>query len=251
MLGTFAIYYEEPGKLTMLQQSLVERVTHVASIAIERTQEAEALKRSEALLARVQQVSATGGFYWWPKTGEVYWSEQVYRIFELDPATPLTTELRQSRIHPDDLQAHETSVELAMREARDFEYEVRLLMPDGSVKYVHSLVQATRDAEGDLLYIGAVQDITQRRLSEFALSKVRSELTHVARVTTPPFGSPWDAIQAAAKPGLLHGPGRSRTCDLGIKSPLLYQLSYRPVPKQRLAIARESGGYSGCSAPVD
>src|SRR5258705_6581823 len=57
-------------------------------------------------------------------------------------------------------------------------------MPDGSVKYVHSLVQATRDAEGDLLYIGAVQDITQRRLSEFALSKVRSELTHVARVTT-------------------------------------------------------------------
>src|SRR5258705_403587 len=44
--------------------------------------------------------------------------------------------------------------------------------------------QATRDAEGDLLYIGAVQDITPRRLSEFALSKVRSELTHVARVTT-------------------------------------------------------------------
>ncbi len=184
VLGTFAIYYEEPRKPTLLQQSLIERVTHVASIAIERTQEAEALKRSEALLARVQQVSATGGFYWWPKTGEVYWSEQVYRIFELDAATPLTTELRQSRIHPDDLHAHQTSIELALREAGDFEYEVRLLMPDGSVKYVHSLVQATRDAEGDLLYIGAVQDITQRRLSQFALSKVRSELTHVARVTT-------------------------------------------------------------------
>jgi len=184
VLGTFAIYYDEPGTPTMQQQRLIEQVTHVASIAIERTQEAEALTRSEALLARVQQVSATGGFYWWPMTGDVYWSEQVYRIFELDPGTPLTTELRQSRIHPDDLHAHQKSVELAMRDGRDFEYEVRLLMPDGSVKYVHSLAQATRDAEGNLLYVGAVQDITQRRLAEFALSKVRSELAHVARVTT-------------------------------------------------------------------
>ena len=184
VLGTFAIYYDEPRTPTMQQQRLIEQVTHVASIAIERTQEAEALTRSEALLARVQQVSATGGFYWWPMTGEVYWSEQVYRIFELDPATPLTTELRQSRIHPDDLHAHQKSVELAMRDGRDFEYEVRLLMPDGSVKYVHSLVHATRDAEGSLLYVGALQDVTPRRLSEIALSKVRSELAHVARVTT-------------------------------------------------------------------
>jgi signal transduction histidine kinase len=57
-------------------------------------------------------------------------------------------------------------------------------MPDGSVKYVHSLVQATRDPEGNLLYVGAVQDVTQRRQSDIALSKVRSELAHVARVTT-------------------------------------------------------------------
>lgn len=184
VLGAFAIYYDEPRQPTMLQQSLIEQVTHVASIAIERTQEAVALKRSEALLARVQQVSATGGFYWWPVTGEVYWSEQVYRIFGLDPATPLTTEVRQSRIHPDDLHAHQKTIEHAIREARDFEYEVRLLMPDGSLKYVHSLVQASRDVEGNLLYVGAVQDMTQRRLSEFALSKVRSELAHVARVTT-------------------------------------------------------------------
>jgi PAS domain S-box-containing protein len=184
VLGAFAIYFDEPRTPTMLQQSLIEQFTHIASIAIERTQETEALKRSEAFLAKVQEVSATGGFYWWPVTGEVYWSEQVYRIFELDPAKPLTTELRQSRIHPDDLQAHQKAVEQAIREARDFEYEVRLLMPDGSLKYVHALVQATRDVQGNLLCVGAVQDVTQRRLSEIALSKVRSELAHVARVTT-------------------------------------------------------------------
>ena len=144
----------------------------------------EELRRDEAFLAKVQQVSGTGGFYWWPETGKVYWSEQVYRIFEIDPAEPLTTELRQSRIHPDDLATHQEAVRQAVLDARDFEYEIRLIMPDRSVKYLHALVQATRDAAGHLLYVGAVQDVTTRRLSELALSKVRSELAHVARVMT-------------------------------------------------------------------
>ena len=149
---------------------------------LKRTQ--EELRRNEAFLGRVQQLSATGGFYWWPATDKVFWSEQVHRIFEIDPAAPLTTEQRQSRIHPDDLPAHQETVQRAIRDARDFEYEVRLLMPDKSVKYVHSLAQATRDADGNLLYVGAVQDVTQWRLSDFALNKVRSELAHIARVTT-------------------------------------------------------------------
>ena len=146
--------------------------------------QAVTLRRNEAFLAKVQQVSYTGGFYWWPATGKVFWSDQVYRIFELDPAAPLTPELRQSRIHPDDVTAHREAVQQALRDARDFEYEVRLLMPDKSVKYVHALSQATRDPDGNLLYVGAVQDVTQRRVSELALSKVRSELAHIARLTT-------------------------------------------------------------------
>ena len=144
----------------------------------------EELRRSEAFLATVQQLSLTGGFYWWPATGESVWTEQVYRIFEIDPAGPLTTEVRQDRIHPDDLPAHRETIQQALREPRDFEYEVRLLMPDNSVKYIHSLVKATRDGEGNLLYVGAVQDVTQRRLSEEVLGKLRSELAHVARVSS-------------------------------------------------------------------
>jgi len=142
----------------------------------------EELRRSEAFLAKVQQLSATGGFYWWPATGKSVWTEEVYRIFDLDPAAPLTTELRQSRIHPDDLAAHEETIRSAIRDPRVFEYDLRLVMPDNSVKYVHSLVQPTRDAAGNLLYVGAVQDVTERRRSEEALGKLRSELAHVARV---------------------------------------------------------------------
>ena len=144
----------------------------------------EELRRSEAFLAKVQQLSSTGGFYWWPAAGKTIWTEQVYRVFDLDPAAPLTTELRQSRIHPDDLPAHREAIQRAIDEARDFEYEVRLLMPDKSVKYIHSLAQPTRDAEGNLLYVGAVQDVTQHRRTEEALGKLRSELAHVARVSS-------------------------------------------------------------------
>ena len=142
------------------------------------------LRRSEAFLAKVQQLSSTGGYYAWPDTKEVYWSEQIYRIWGIEPGTPPTREVRLSRIHPDDVQAYQEAAARAGREERDFEFEVRLLMPDGSVKYLHSMQQATRDAEGRLLYVGAVQDVTARRLSELALSRARSELARVSRITT-------------------------------------------------------------------
>ncbi len=66
----------------------------------------------------------------------------------------------------------------------DFEYEHRLLMPDHSVKYVSMVCEGIRDQDGQLEYIAAVQDVTQRRLSEEALAKARSELARVARVTS-------------------------------------------------------------------
>ena len=66
----------------------------------------------------------------------------------------------------------------------DFEREYRLQMPDRSVKYVHTVAHGTRDQNGRLECVGAVQDVTERRLSEEALGKVRSEFAHVARVTS-------------------------------------------------------------------
>jgi signal transduction histidine kinase len=66
----------------------------------------------------------------------------------------------------------------------DFEYEHRLLMPDHSVKYVNMVCEGIRDQDGQLEYIAAVQDVTQRRRSEEALAKARSELARVARVTS-------------------------------------------------------------------
>jgi C4-dicarboxylate-specific signal transduction histidine kinase len=66
----------------------------------------------------------------------------------------------------------------------DFEWQYRLQMPGGSVKYLHAVAHATRDQDGELEYIAAVQDVTARRLSEEALAKARSDLAKVARVTS-------------------------------------------------------------------
>ena len=96
----------------------------------------------------------------------------------------MTLELIGTRVHPEDMPLLHDMIERARSDGSDFEYEHRLLMPDHSVKYLHLVAHATRDQDGQLEYIGAVQDVTQRRLSEEALGKARSELAHVARVTS-------------------------------------------------------------------
>jgi PAS domain S-box-containing protein len=150
----------------------------------ERKQSEEALQRSGAFLNEAQHLSRTGSFSWCLATGEIVWSDQVYRIFEFDRTVPVTLELIGTRVHPEDVPLMMDMIARAGREADDFEYEHRLLMPDHSVKCLHLVAHATRNRNGQLEYIGAVQDVTKRRLSEEALEEVRSELAHVVRVAS-------------------------------------------------------------------
>ncbi|MDW5267194.1 MULTISPECIES: PAS domain-containing protein [Acidobacteriaceae] len=183
VIGIFAIYYKEPRTPTPRDQALIGQFTHIASIAVERAQGEAALTRSEAFLAKAQQLSLTGSFSWRVATGEITWSEQAYRIFAFDPALTVTLELIGSRVHPDDIPLMRDMVARAQA-GQDFEYEHRLQMQDGSTKYLHMIAHRILDEAGQMEYIGAVQDVTERRLADQALSKVRSELAHVARVTS-------------------------------------------------------------------
>jgi PAS domain S-box-containing protein len=144
----------------------------------------EELRRSEAFLAEAQRLSLTGSFSWRMGTDEITWSDQVYRIFDLDPAMPVTFERLEARVHPDDLALFRDAVDGARSDRSGFEYELRLLMPDHSVKHLHVVAHAARDRDGDLEYIGAVQDVTERRRAQEALDQARAELTRVARVTS-------------------------------------------------------------------
>jgi signal transduction histidine kinase len=182
VLGIFAILQCEPASPTPFQQDLIAQVTHIARIAIERAQSESALKRSEAFLAEAQRLTSAGSFSWRLSTDEISWSEQLYRIFEFEQGVPVTFELIVPRVHPEDIPLFNDMIERARTNAGDFENEHRLVMPDLSVKYLHLVAHATQDEDGLPEYVGAVQDVTQRRLSEEALGKARSELAHVARV---------------------------------------------------------------------
>jgi PAS domain S-box-containing protein len=141
-----------------------------------------ALRRSEAFLVEGQRLGQIGSYSWRVATGEITWSEQLYRIYELEIGTTVTLELIRTRVHPDDLTLYEKMVEQAPSGGNDFEWHYRLLMPDHSIKYLHAVAHATRDQHGQLEYIAAIQDVTARRQSEEARDKARSELAHVARV---------------------------------------------------------------------
>jgi PAS domain S-box-containing protein len=145
-----------------------------------------ALRRSEAFLAEGQRLSQTGSFSWHVATDEITWSEQLYRIYELEIGSPVTLELIRTRVHPEDVSLIEKMkmVDRAREGGDGFEWQYRLVMPDRSIKYLQAVAHAAPDQDGQLEYIAVVQDVTARRLSEDALDKARAQLTHVARVTS-------------------------------------------------------------------
>jgi PAS domain S-box-containing protein len=149
----------------------------------ERKRSEEELRRSEAFLAEGQQLSRVGSFSWRVATDEITWSEQLYRIFEIDRDVRVTFEVIGTRVHPEDLSGFTEQIERSRRDGSDVQLEIRLQMPDRTVKYVH-IVAHCRDDSGQREYIGAVQDVTRRRRSEEALAKVRSELAYVSRATS-------------------------------------------------------------------
>lgn len=182
--GVLAFYPRAPATPSPEQNNLIAQFTHLASIAIERARADAALMQSEAFLAKAQRLSATGTFSWRLGADDIICSEEMYRILEVDTSVRPTLDLLYQRIHPDDVSTFKEALRLARAPGRDFEHEPRLLMPGGKVKFVHLVAHLIPDARGELEYIAAVQDVTQRRVSEETLSKVRSELSHLARVAS-------------------------------------------------------------------
>ena len=143
----------------------------------------EELRRSEALLARAQRLSLTGSFSFNPATDEATWSEEVYRIYGYQPGTRTTLAMVRARYHPEDLPLLEQQVARIQSGATDLDYEHRLLMPDGSIKHVHMVAHGSRNEEGSFEYIGAVQDVTQRRVAEQELRRSEAFLAKAQRLS--------------------------------------------------------------------
>jgi PAS domain S-box-containing protein len=143
-----------------------------------------ALRRSEAYLAEAQQLSRVGSFGWTPSTGDIHWSEESYRIFEFDPSAKPTIDLLFERVHPQDAAIVRETIGRASHGDYDFDFEHRLLMPDGSVKHVRILSHTIRDASGHLEIVGAIMDVTATRQTEERLRESEQRFRDYAEVAS-------------------------------------------------------------------
>jgi len=149
----------------------------------DRKQTENALRQSEAYLAQAQRLSLTGTFGWRVATGENTWSRETFRIFGYDEASSPNVGMVIARTHPEDRAAVQKAIDRASIDQNDYDHAYRLMMPDGSVKYVHAVARANEDASGGIEFVGAVTDVTATKQAEEKLHEAQAELAHVTRVT--------------------------------------------------------------------
>jgi len=142
-----------------------------------------ALRRAHDSFAEAQRLSKTGSFITDLVGDDHTWSEEAYRIFEFDPATKVSVQRVRDIIHPDDLPSFDSVIARGMSGA-NVNFAFRIVTSRGAVKYVRGVAHVIEQIEGRPMFVGALQDVTESMVAEEALNRARSDLAHVARVTT-------------------------------------------------------------------
>lgn len=178
--------YVVKSRLSRLVPS-VQRALREARERTERKKAEEALRRSDMYLAEAQRLSHTGSFGWEPASGEIYWSDETYRIFECEPTIEPTIQMVLDRTHPDDRMRLRQIIDCASIERSEFTAEHRLLMADGSVKFVRAVAHpSTGEDPESFVFVGAVLDITERKRAEEERERLRqleADLAYMNRVS--------------------------------------------------------------------
>jgi signal transduction histidine kinase len=133
-----------------------------------RRQIAAQVQRSEAYLVAGQRLSHTGSWAFNVASGELFWSQETFRIFGFDPTrTSASLEMFLQRIHPDDRPRIEQGINDAPTEARDYVADYRIVLPDGSIKYIHDVVYTVANPDGRIVErYGVIMDMTEHKLAE-------------------------------------------------------------------------------------
>ena len=189
VIATFAVYYREPRRPRPGDLELIEQITNLAGVAIERKLAQEALRNSEAYLAEAQRVAHLGTWVWQVQGREaVYLSDEWYRIYGFNMRNGIPNwEQRLERIHPEDRDKWQDTIEQAIREKSNYEVEFRIQLPTGAVKYLKSVGHPVANASGDLVrYVGITTDVTERKRAEEQSERLRQlegDLAHLNRVS--------------------------------------------------------------------
>ncbi|MFV2081392.1 MAG: response regulator [bacterium] len=162
-------------KLGPAVESALERMR----IIEEKNIAVEEMKKSRESLARAQEIAHLGSWDWNIEKDDLKWSEEVYRIFGLEPKDfDPSYETFLEFVHPDDREFVTDAIERALADPdENYSLEHRVVRPDGSIRIVHELGEAQFDDDGKLVHMtGTVQDITERKAAEVGMEKVQSQL---------------------------------------------------------------------------
>lgn len=137
------------------------------------------LQSRETYLAEAQKLSHTGSFGWNLETGEIYWSAETFRIFDFAPKAKVTVDSILGRTHPQDRAALREALDRISLERFPFDVQHRLLMPDGSVKYLRVVGRPSIEKSGHPEFVGAVTDISEQKRAQEAVQRSECELRDV------------------------------------------------------------------------
>lgn len=152
----------------------------------ERKQIEQALRQSEASLATAQRIAHIGNWDWDIENDELYWSDEIYRIFGLNKNEfGATFEAFMNSVHPDDRLFVKTSVEEALKNKKSYNIDHRILRPDDSELIVHEHAEVFVDDNGKpLRMLGTVQDVTDHKKAEQELKNAQSRLVQTEKMAS-------------------------------------------------------------------
>ncbi|MHC4984154.1 MAG: MASE3 domain-containing protein, partial [Planctomycetota bacterium] len=157
---------------------LAQTVSGLEAEARERLQVEDALRASEVRLAEAQRIAHVGNWDWDIVANELWWSDEIHRIFGLRPQQfGATYEAFLSYVSPDDRAFVEKSVDDALYGGEPYDIDHKIILPDGTERIVHEQAEVTFDADGKpIRMVGTVQDITERKLAETRAQEGRQRL---------------------------------------------------------------------------
>lgn len=173
VLGTFALYYDQPSRPTEFQLKQIEMATQTAAIAIMKHRKTEALLSSEERLRLAVAAGAIGIWEWDVVTGRVICNDRLKEIYGLskEEADVTFTKLAAA-VHPDDLELVDAALRQSLAQEPESDMEYRVIWPDGSIHWVASRGSSVRDCEGvPLRMFGVARDITHRKQAEQEISR--------------------------------------------------------------------------------
>jgi PAS domain S-box-containing protein len=161
-----------------LEQRVVERTRQLTTANEELRREIAERRRAEVHLAMAQRMARMGVWSWNPSSGDMFGSEEFYRIFGIDPdKTKLTRDIFLQRIHPDDRPRYESEISTAVAERRNWELDYRIVLPDSPFRDVHAIGKPVFNKSGDVLeFVGTTLDITERKRAEQELRQAQERI---------------------------------------------------------------------------